>query len=91
MGKDVVWGSYVMYREKSRVRNFVLKSRAITRGWISVRMWAEVLPIRQGDSGLELGLGDAHSSKGPCAEEAVGWGFRRHGGNREGASDTRNS
>lgn len=63
-------------RRKSRVRNFVLKSRAITR-WLDkcanvggggFHQDREILA-------LEPGAGcDAHSSKGPCAEEAVGWG-----------------
>ena len=41
---------------------------------------------------LEPGQGDAHSSKGPCAEEAAGWGASADmGATERGASDTRNS
>lgn len=80
-------------RRKSRVRNFVLKSRAITR-------WLDKCANVGGGASTRtgrfwpwsLGLGDAHSSKGPCAEEAVGWGASADmGATERGASDTRNS
>ena len=72
-------------RRTSGVRNFVLKSRAITR-WLNKYVnVGEARPPGHGDSGLGAwGRVMLTHLKGPVLKRQQGGGFSRHGGNRKG-------